>query len=167
VGDIDLTLTLLQSLGFLINLKKSVLTPTQCLVFLGMELNTITGVIRPSQKRCVELMQSIEAWQGDETASLRQFMRLVGVMTSMRDPTSSVEIQANTEGSTEPPQVVQAIRLAQGSTRLQGPDSSRVPNSPTMVGGHTQPQGRFSKAGHTVNDDTDHRCIGHRLGGAI
>ena len=43
--------SLLNNLGFLINEKKSQLTPTQNLVFLGMELDTRKGIVMPSQGR--------------------------------------------------------------------------------------------------------------------
>jgi hypothetical protein len=79
-------------------------------------------------------------------------------------PFSSIEIPPYSEGAIEPPQFIQTVRLTQGQARLQGQDSSKVSSSPTMVGRHTQPQGRATNAGHTANYDTDHRRIRHRLG---
>ena len=62
----DIVIFLLQLLGFVLNLKKSVLTPTQRIDFLGVtvDLSTMTlslpqKKVSEVQKQCLELLQKL------------------------------------------------------------------------------------------------------------
>ncbi|XP_077862457.1 uncharacterized protein LOC144344249 [Saccoglossus kowalevskii] len=78
------TVSLLLKLGFLINMEKSELIPTQKIVFLGMELDAEKGMIRPAQHRIDNVQNMIQSFLKQKQATLRQVMRLVGMLTSMR-----------------------------------------------------------------------------------
>ena len=63
----DTVIFLLQLLGFVLNLKKSVLTPTQRIDFLGVtvDLSTMTlslpqKKVSEVQKQCLELLQKLK-----------------------------------------------------------------------------------------------------------
>ena len=81
---IVLTQRTLQDLGFLINHGKSHLSPTRDLVFLGMQLDTEVGLVRPSLRRCQAIMAAALRVRSASHTSVRLLMRLIGMMTSMR-----------------------------------------------------------------------------------
>ncbi|XP_006820442.1 uncharacterized protein LOC102805810 [Saccoglossus kowalevskii] len=65
-------------------MEKSELIPTQKIVFLGMELDAEKGMIRPAQHRIDNVQKMIQSFLKQKQATLRQVMRLVGMLTSMR-----------------------------------------------------------------------------------
>jgi hypothetical protein len=52
--------------------------PTTCLVFLGVEINTLTMQARLPDTKLLELRELITSWLGKKTASLDEISRLIG-----------------------------------------------------------------------------------------
>ena len=78
----QLALNLLASLGFLPNLKKSVLTPTQQITFLGFNLDSNKMIISlPSQKVTALKKQARELLIQDHT-SVRELSQILGSMVA-------------------------------------------------------------------------------------
>ena len=78
----DTLIYLLQNLGFLINIKKSVLQPCQTIQFLGTEINSIDMAITLPQekkdqkvKRCQDLLRK-------SSVSIRELTQLIGRLAS-------------------------------------------------------------------------------------
>ena len=70
-------LQLLQDLGFTISLKKLV-PPTQCLTFLGVQLDTVTGEMALPLKKLMEFQSIIQEFQFKRRATKQQLQRLAG-----------------------------------------------------------------------------------------
>ena len=70
-------LALLIRLGFLINYKK-VFGPTQCMTFLGIEINSVEMTIRLPQQKLVELQGALQDFLLKRRASKRQLQQLIG-----------------------------------------------------------------------------------------
>ena len=81
---IVLTQRTLQDLGFLVNHRKSQLSPSRDVVFLGMQLDTSVGLVRPSLRRCHLIMTTALEVAACRQTSVRRLMRLIGMMTSVR-----------------------------------------------------------------------------------
>jgi hypothetical protein len=81
---IVLTQRTLQDLGFLINHRKSHLSPSRDLGFLGMQLDTLAGLVRPSLRHCQSIMAAALGVASASQTSVRQLMRLIGMLTSVR-----------------------------------------------------------------------------------
>lgn len=81
---IVMTQRTLQDLGFLVNHGKSQLSPSRDLVFLGMQLDTLVGLVRPSLRRCQSIMTTALRVGATRHTSVRKLMRLIGMMTSVR-----------------------------------------------------------------------------------
>ena len=76
-------LNLIEKLGWIVNLKKSVLKPTQDLEFLGYRFNLREGLVYPNQKKLDKLkILAVSTLQG-HTTNPRKLMSLIGVMASM------------------------------------------------------------------------------------
>ena len=69
--NINATRTLLTSLGFSINHDKSVLQPTQCIVFLGFILDSIAMTISLTEKRKHTLLDMCTKLNVDDTHTIR------------------------------------------------------------------------------------------------
>ena len=74
---------LLQQLGFVLNLKKSVLTPTQRIEFLGVTVDSLTMTlslpekkVSRVQKQCQELLQKTQV-------SILELTKLIGLLSSI------------------------------------------------------------------------------------
>ena len=70
-------------LGFLTNLDKSDLTPSQRFCFLGMEFNTVSFTVAPVQRRVDRLLSCLSAMSGVSHASARQLAALLGTLESL------------------------------------------------------------------------------------
>ena len=80
------TLLLLQSateLGFLVNYRKSELTPSQEFSFLGMEFDTRTFMVRPTLPRVRKLQALLAGLRRRRVAPARVLMSLLGMMESL------------------------------------------------------------------------------------
>ena len=68
--------------GFIINLKKSTLIPTQDLVHLGGRILSSRGVVLPPAPRVQSLLEAAREFQIRDTLTARQFLSYTGLMTS-------------------------------------------------------------------------------------
>ena len=75
----DVLTTLLVSLGFTINIRKSV-PPCTRMIFLGIEIDTCTQTMSIPQDKLTLLREDILAWQGKKSASKRSIQSLLGRM---------------------------------------------------------------------------------------
>jgi hypothetical protein len=80
--NIRLALSILQQAGFIINLKKSFLTPSQDLVFLGLRFRTDLGSVHLPEKKALIVAKSAEAFCQSSTVSALQCLQLLGSMVS-------------------------------------------------------------------------------------
>ena len=81
--DVQKLITLVEKLGWIVNVKKSELNPTQDLEFLGYRFNLREGLVYPNQKKLDKLkILAVSILQGHKT-SPRKLMSLIGVMASM------------------------------------------------------------------------------------
>jgi hypothetical protein len=83
VEQVPALLDLMRRLGLRINLKKSVLTPTQNLVFLGYRYNLATGMVYPTQEAVDKLVQKVKALRCKSSAPAIQWLSLIGVIGSI------------------------------------------------------------------------------------
>jgi hypothetical protein len=74
--------SLMRYLGFLINVKKSELTPSQEFTFLGVSFNLTRGTVRPAPHRLLTFRQLITKLTEQTDASPRDLHRLLGHMES-------------------------------------------------------------------------------------
>ena len=77
VNALELTIRLLRNLGFQINWNK-VVDPTQCLTFLGVELDSQEMCARLPAKKLQELKQELAAFGRRKRANKRQLQSLAG-----------------------------------------------------------------------------------------
>ena len=70
-------------LGFKVNNSKSELVPSQEFTFLGMEISTVTMLVRPSQARLTKLFQLLSSLKDSKSASARKILSLLGTMESL------------------------------------------------------------------------------------
>ena len=70
-------------LGFVLNLEKSELSPSQQFNYLGMAFDTSTMLVRPGAKRLARLSQSLQRLRALPSASARQITALLGSMESL------------------------------------------------------------------------------------
>ncbi|PIK54168.1 putative TBC1 domain family member 2A [Apostichopus japonicus] len=84
-NNVHKTLQTLQELGWIVNQKKSRLSPSQTIQFLGAILDFTTGVARPSEERVAAVKattQQILAHRGSPTGT---WLRALGLMASLVD----------------------------------------------------------------------------------
>jgi hypothetical protein len=72
-----------QDLGFHVNLEKSDLVPAQEFLFLGMLINTRSGLVKPAPARVAKLFKILSDLEGKSAASARQLASLLGSMESL------------------------------------------------------------------------------------
>lgn len=76
----------LESLGFLINIKKSEFTPTQRLVYVGGEFDTSEGLVRLPPRRCLALSTALQSFlKVGALHPARLFMKVLGLMAATID----------------------------------------------------------------------------------
>lgn len=83
--DTQRTLTLAHRMGFVTNLEKSDLSPTQSFLFLGMRFDTVQWSVAPAQQRIDILIASLTELRVSAVASARQLSSLLGRMESLAD----------------------------------------------------------------------------------
>ena len=76
------TLALCRELGWLVNMKKSELTPQQVFTFVGYRFDLLTGRVLPTQERWATLRQKLLFLKAREHCIVRQFMSLIGLLTA-------------------------------------------------------------------------------------
>ena len=84
VQDRERVVNLLTKLGFIINVEKSHLEPTQNLVYLGSQFNLKTGQLLPTIDRVVKLEDNLLALTLGQTSTL-SFLKILGIMPSCID----------------------------------------------------------------------------------
>uniref|UniRef100_A0ABM0MFL4 Cytochrome P450 4F22-like n=1 Tax=Saccoglossus kowalevskii TaxID=10224 RepID=A0ABM0MFL4_SACKO len=144
-----------------VNHKKSHPDPTQQLLFLGMEFDTEVGLVRPSQARCLALSNLAERLVSVPSVSLRELMRLIGMMTSVRRVSSPGR-------TTQPPgpTLVIGIPSSPTGTKQTGIDPGPSKGNPVLVVVTDQPQtgGPLGPTRH--NHDSGNRRLPPRVGSA-
>ena len=90
--DVQKLINLVEKLGWIVNLKKSELSPTQDLEFLGYRFNLREGLVYPNQKKLNKFkILAVSILQG-HTTTPRKLMSLIGVMASMEKTVPSGRI---------------------------------------------------------------------------
>ena len=80
----DLTLFLLENLGFTINLQKSILTPQRSMVFLGLIIDTPSLTILLPEEKVTDLVQRCNGTIGIKSLSALNVAKLVGKLIATR-----------------------------------------------------------------------------------
>jgi len=81
----SVTVSLLESLGWVINMEKSSLIPSQSVIYLGARLDFERGTISASEKRAETLVQLASDFPLQRQRQAREWLRLLGVMASLVD----------------------------------------------------------------------------------
>jgi hypothetical protein len=74
--------TIMENLGFLINIKKSEMIPAQQFTFLGVAFDLRNGLVSPAAHRLVTFQDLLRSLIGQTTATPRKLHRLLGHMES-------------------------------------------------------------------------------------
>lgn len=72
----------LESLGLCVNVQKSVLRPSQTIMYLGVQLDSITMRARLSQEGIQDLVSALNAFRLGRPIALKEFQRLLGRMAA-------------------------------------------------------------------------------------
>ncbi|XP_064107554.1 uncharacterized protein LOC135216312 [Macrobrachium nipponense] len=81
--DLQVTMTLTQQLGLLVNLDKSQLTPSQDIIYLGMRIQSVVFRAFPAPNRFLECLRKVKLFLGRWTCSAREWMSLLGTLSSI------------------------------------------------------------------------------------
>ena len=73
---------LLQDLGFLVNINKSVLTPTQRIIFLGFLIDSVNMTISLPEKKQLAIIQKANSLLGQNLVSIRNLCQFVGMCSA-------------------------------------------------------------------------------------
>ena len=84
VNNTQLVVTLLQSLGFTINLKKSLLIPTQVITFLGFQIDSMCMMISLLAKKANKILDCCRRLLVSQSITLRNLASLLGLLESSR-----------------------------------------------------------------------------------
>ena len=76
------TVTLLDKVGFIVHPDKSVLLPTQTIVFLGFVINSILMQVSLTHERALKLKESCENLLATDFPCIRTVAQVLGLMTS-------------------------------------------------------------------------------------
>lgn len=76
------TKALLTDLGFLINYDKSILLPTQEIVFLGYKLNSKTMLVSLTEQKVNNLKSAVKKLQSSKTCTIRQLAEVIGLLSA-------------------------------------------------------------------------------------
>ena len=83
ISDQEKTLKLLTNLGFVVNLEKSSLIPTQSITYIGAVFSLKEGIVRPTSERVSKLLSAVELILNKQNqATARYFLQLLGIMAS-------------------------------------------------------------------------------------
>ena len=81
--DREKSLNLLKSLGFIINLQKSQLKPTQSITYIGAKFSLKEGIVCPTIERVTNLHKAIQKILNmQNVATARDYLHLLGIMAS-------------------------------------------------------------------------------------
>ena len=80
---LETVLQLCSSIGIVVNWEKSQLTPTQCMVYLGVLLDSISFRASPALKRVEKLLSIGDVFLSCEKQPVSSWLELLGVLASM------------------------------------------------------------------------------------
>ena len=75
---------LLQDLGFLVNINKSVLTPTKRIIFLGFLIDSVNMTISLPEEKQLAIIQKANSLLGQNLVSIRNLCQFVGMCSATR-----------------------------------------------------------------------------------
>ena len=78
----DTVIFLLQNLGFIINWKKSVLTPVQEIEFFGLTMNSVTLKLSLSKTKVQKVVSECQNLLNNPQTSILELTRLTGLLKS-------------------------------------------------------------------------------------
>ena len=78
-------LSLINSLGLIINYEKLDLVPAQVFTFIGMEFLTQTNVVRVPQDRVLKILETVRQFSQKYSVSARDFLSLLGQLGAAAD----------------------------------------------------------------------------------
>ena len=78
-------LSLINSLGLIINYEKSDLVPAQVVTFIGMEFLTHTSIIKVPQTRQMKILETVRVVSQKTSVSARDFLSLLGQLNAAAD----------------------------------------------------------------------------------
>ena len=78
-------LSLIISLGLIINYEKSDLVPAQVFTFIGMEFLTHTNIARVPQTRQMKIVETVRMFSQKTSVSARDFLSLLGQLNAAAD----------------------------------------------------------------------------------
>ena len=78
-------LSLINSLGLIINYEKSVLVPAQVFTFIGMEFLTHTNIVRVPQARQMKILDSFRVFSQKTSVPARDYLSLLGQLNAAAD----------------------------------------------------------------------------------
>ena len=78
-------LSLINSLGLIINYEKSDLVPAQVFTFIGMEFLTHINIVRVPQARQMKILESVRMFLQKTSVSARDFLSLLGQLNAAAD----------------------------------------------------------------------------------
>ena len=75
--------SLCRKLGLVLNLEKSDLIPSQVTTYLGIELDTLVGLARPSHKRLTNWLSVAEGFTAQQSPPAVQWLQVLGHLVSL------------------------------------------------------------------------------------
>ena len=158
--DVQKLINLVEKLGWIVNLKKSELKPTQNLEFLGYRFNLQEGLVYPNQKKVDKLkILAVSILQGHSTTP-RRLMSLIGVMAAIWKNSSFGSNPYETVSLVSEDQLAVSPVLGQGS-----PNFSADKGPSGLVDGSSELTQGFESASERTQCADVHRCIREGLGG--
>ena len=88
----DTVFFLLQHLGFVINWKKSVLTPVQEIEFLGLTINSVTLELSLNKTKVQKVVSECQNLLNNPQTSILELTRVIGLLSYSSSFTSKVEL---------------------------------------------------------------------------
>ena len=82
---IQFILSLINSLGLIINYEKSDLVPAQVFTFIGMEFLTHINIVRVPQARQMKILETVRMVSQKTSVSARDFLSLLGQLSAAAD----------------------------------------------------------------------------------
>ena len=82
LADTFCTIKLLESLGYMVNYSKSVITPTQRIEHLGLIIDTVSMKVKVNSDKCSNIISLCSSLRKMSNPTIRQVARVVGTMVS-------------------------------------------------------------------------------------
>lgn len=80
--DVKIITDLLEKLGFVININKSDLVPSQLKTFLGFELNSTDMTLKLPLKKRLKVLEMVDRYSNKRLLPIRDFAKFLGLLTS-------------------------------------------------------------------------------------